>query len=63
MVDSCNCIKSISLIQMDEVQKLYVIVQIAQALFYLHTSSPALVHSNVHVKPSNILVSNYYVCI
>lgn len=40
---------------MDEVQKLYIIVQIAQALFYLHTSNPALVHSDV--KPSNILVS------
>ena len=55
MADSCNCIKSISPIQMDEVQKLYIIVQIAQALFYLHTSNPALVHSDV--KPSNILVS------
>ena len=61
MVDSCNCIKSISPIQMDVVQKLYIIVQIAQALFYLHTSSPALVHSDV--KPCNILVSNYIIII
>ena len=40
--------------QMDDAQKLFIVIQIAQALFYLHTANPALVHSDV--KPSNILV-------
>ena len=42
-------------LQMDFHDKLYVAVQLAQALVYVHTATPPMVHGDV--KPSNVLVS------
>ena len=53
----CNlCHSTISFVtQLAFPEKLYVSVQVCQALTYLHTSEPPLVH--LDVKPANILVS------
>lgn len=35
-------------------EKMYVAIQLAQALVYVHTATPSLVHGDI--KPSNVLV-------
>ena len=42
---------------MDNSTKLYIAIQVCQALNYLHTSKPQLMH--LDVKPSNVMVSVY----
>lgn len=46
--------------QLDNFHKIFISVQVAQALTYLHTASPPLVHYDV--KPGNILVSVVLLC-
>ena len=41
--------------QMKESTKMHIAVQISQALLFLHTATPTMIH--LDVKPSNILVS------
>ena len=43
---------------MDEYIKFYLAIQISQALSFLHSSEPSLMH--LDVKPSNILVNDNY---
>ena len=43
---------------MNNYTKLYLAIQISQALSFLHSSEPSLMH--LDVKPSNILVNDNY---
>ena len=45
----------IAIFQMKESTKMHIAVQINQALLFLHTATPKMIH--LDVKPSNILVS------
>ena len=52
--DECASIIGITSLQFTLPEKLYISIQVCQAIVYLHTSSPPLAH--LDIKPANILV-------
>ena len=48
------CINYFSFFQLTFPEKLYISIQVCQAVMYLHTSAPPMAH--LDIKPANILV-------